>query len=69
MQQKYYKKLSLQKKAISNLDGAQIRQLNGGSVVVSTYLTQYCINSNACVPVLATSGCIQYTGLVLHTSR
>jgi Tfp pilus assembly protein PilZ len=58
MKQNHPKKLSLRKKAISNLNSAEMRQINGGGIFVSTYVTQFCnpvIVTAACNPIIVTS--------------
>lgn len=57
MKQNHPKKLSLRKKAISNLSAAQMRQVNGGALFIPNIPTQLCwfTATVTCNPV--TQGC------------
>lgn len=54
MKQNHLKKLSLNKKAISNLSVGQMRQVNGGGWVIPIIPTQICwitVGTNGCNPI------------------
>lgn len=57
MKQNHPKKLSLRKKAISNLSAAQMRQVNGGALIIPNIPTQLCWFTATVTCISLTQGC------------